>query len=512
MGGLYLAPAFLVAFFRKIAVNESFGLRTLRWIQWGHVIFALVVLPLSLFDLIHLGDTLGPFNKIVPLFLLFLTFESSRRSFKGSNEERLFALGVLIFMIFVIHDFLVGSKILTNTRHIAHWGHLGFLLCLAVIVLNSLNQKLAERAELKKKAEVNERAAEKARGAFHDLKTQIASLGNKISNLDSVSQDTKDSMKSNLIRMRAILSLQFDETAQMASLGQKPAREVKPIASLGGTLAVVEEDLSPIAIQRGVTLDLVIPKWAYRTFVPMRASDLHRVLSNLIENSVHSAQQREPMVIVTLQQSSLGVQIGVRDFGLGFSEQALVAVERKESFTSKTEGHGRGILSARTLLATAKGSLNILSENTGALVTVEIPICEMAVWYFDVHKAQLDKILVLDDDEEMNEKLRAVLPQAEIKTFTDEITFLQVARAQPGAFLFVDFSYAGPRTGLDLISTEGLTERAVLFTGRAHFDSDLQAKALSAGIKILPKECFISVQNRKAKDIGKMMEKPQLSS
>ncbi|MGK5084170.1 ATP-binding protein [Bdellovibrionota bacterium FG-1] len=236
---------------------------------------------------------------------------------------------------------------------------------------------------------------------------------------------------------------------------------------------------------------MVIPKWAYRTFIPTKAIDLHRILSNLGENAIHAAGHRGRRIVISFERVSGRVQVVIRDFGNGFSDQALAAFQKGEVFTTKTEGTGRGLLSARDLVSAAKGTLQILSDQTGAVATVELPVCEAPEWYFDVSANQLDAVFVLDDDEEIASKLARALPQTKITSFSEETEFLQAARANPGIFLFVDYGYAGRRTGLDLIRAEGLADRAVLFTGRAHFDGDIQARAMAAGIRILPKECVI---------------------
>jgi signal transduction histidine kinase len=318
LGGLYLIPFFLAAFFRQIASGMGWGLKALGAVQWFHFAFAAIVLPLGALDLINLGRTLRPYNQVIPVFLLVLIVEAARRLRRGSREERIFALGIGVFLAFGTHDFLVGRGTLTWTRHLAHWGHLGILISLVSIVVLSVRRQLAERTDFKLRADVNARSNEKLRGALHDSKTQIAALGSKIDALDGVGKETKDDMKANLARMRAILSVQIED-APSDPAAAKAAATLTPAASVGGVLAVLDEDLALLAKTRGVVWDLNIPEWAARTFVPMRATDLHRVLQNLADNAIHAATLRARRVTITAQMGDGRVQLLVRDFGVGFT-------------------------------------------------------------------------------------------------------------------------------------------------------------------------------------------------
>jgi signal transduction histidine kinase len=490
LGGLYLVPVFLALLFRQIVVGNSFGLRALRLVQWLHLGFALVVLPLGIADILKPADTLGPFNRVIPIFLALVTFETLQRLRQGRREEQLFAVGILAFLSFGVHDYLVATRIIPWNRHIGHWGHVGLLASLTAIMWLSLRRQLAERDEYLRLADINARANEKAKGAFHDIKTQIAALGSKIDSLFHVPQETRDSMKSNLRRMRAILTLQIEEQVRPSKSELSPQNVLQVAASIGGVLTVVDEDLAILARERGVAWSIDIPKWAYQVFVPMRAGDLQRAVSNLAENAVQAAAEAGRRVILSVERTGDSIQVAIRDFGTGFSETALRAFERKEIYTSKAEGHGRGLISTRDLLEASEGKLQVLSSSTGTVVAVALPITAPPAWFFNMQSTEINEVLVLDDDEEIAERLRQAFPLIRFTSFLEESDFLRAARIQSGAFLFVDYGFAGKRTGLDLVRAEGLADRAILFTGRAHFDLEIQTKAIAAGIKILPKECL----------------------
>jgi ActR/RegA family two-component response regulator len=112
-------------------------------------------------------------------------------------------------------------------------------------------------------------------------------------------------------------------------------------------------------------------------------------------------------------------------------------------------------------------------------------------WFTDPGRIPAQSILALDDDLTLQERLEAALPDRKIRLFQREEDFLQAAQANPEHLLLVDFNYGGLRSGLTLIEEEELKERAVLLSGRISFDEQIQFQALSAGVRMCPKECIV---------------------
>lgn len=206
--------------------------------------------------------------------------------------------------------------------------------------------------------------------------------------------------------------------------------------------------------------------------------------------STPAAGLRGRRIVLSAQKQGGLVQIAVRDFGSGFSITALETFERHQKITDGANGTGRGLLADRSLIAAAGSTLRVHPSPVGATVTIDLPTSEVPSWYFDAQTALPDEVFVLDD-EEIAVKLSRMMPMTHIQGFLSEADFLAAARGNPGAFLFVDYGFAGKRTGLDLIIAEGISERAVLFTGRAYFDTEPQLRAIIGNVKILPKECIL---------------------
>ena len=160
--------------------------------------------------------------------------------------------------------------------------------------------------------------------------------------------------------------------------------------------------------------------------------------------------------------------------------------------TTKPGGHGRGLLSARTLVEEAGGSLNLLTQTGGATAVVTLPLCEQPEWLFDPRLSEATQILILDDDESILERVQSAFKGASYSLYSDEAEFLSAAKRSSQALLLVDYSFGGSRSGLDLIQQEGLQSRAVLFSGRAQFDEKVLDGVVQSGIRALPKEMIFA--------------------
>ncbi len=125
--------------------------------------------------------------------------------------------------------------------------------------------------------------------------------------------------------------------------------------------------------------------------VKVVAQDIGRVLLNLFNNAFYAVQQRQmaerqsdtlkgfaykPTVVVTTMQTPVGIEIQVRDNGIGMSEEVQQKIFQP-FFTTKPSGSGTGLglsLSYEIITKGHGGTLLLDSkENVGTTFTIVLP-------------------------------------------------------------------------------------------------------------------------------------------
>jgi signal transduction histidine kinase len=104
--------------------------------------------------------------------------------------------------------------------------------------------------------------------------------------------------------------------------------------------------------------------------------ELLRILSNLIDNSIHAVKNtKNPLIIISFLKLSDGIEITVEDNGSGIPE-SVIKILGNERFTTKSSGSGNGIglLHAKRSLEQFGGTLNINStESKFTRVSIKLP-------------------------------------------------------------------------------------------------------------------------------------------
>jgi PAS domain S-box-containing protein len=144
-------------------------------------------------------------------------------------------------------------------------------------------------------------------------------------------------------------------------------------------------------------------EWLPETGLPLvsgEASELQKVLSNLLLNAVQAVDQ-EGKVSVATRRDGENVVLEVKDNGCGIPKK----IQRKvfnPFFTTKDEGAGLGLAMARKIVEEHGGSISLESnEGTGTQFTVRLPIPESPVTdgiAAGSEEAMEKTILVADDD------------------------------------------------------------------------------------------------------------------
>ncbi len=235
---------------------------------------------------------------------------------------------------------------------------------------------------------------------------------------------------------------------------------------------------------------------AYGLFAKINSTELKRVLSNLITNSVESLSQNGK-IIVRVYKVGKHITIEIRDNGKGIPQNILSQLGQKGiSFGKETSdsGSGLGVFHAIQTVKSFGGDLTIKSQiNDGTTVTISIPICETPDWFCENIFLDSNTMFVsLDDDSSIHQiwkqRLTSLNAQAGFKSFTSAKSFADWYYNCGKKSLFaIDYELLNQeKTGLDIIEELGIQKNAVLVTSRYSENSILE-RCAKLRLKIIPK-------------------------
>ena len=228
-------------------------------------------------------------------------------------------------------------------------------------------------------------SADRAKGRFlatmsHELRTPLTALaGYNELLVDQVIGPVSDPQLDILERMRSVtmhLSAMIEEILAFTNLEE--GREiVRPSEFLVADLvyaavAVVQ----PIADQKGLTIDVVLPRTPVRITSDIDKS--RQILVNLLGNALKFTDRGR--VTVRVSHTAAAVRIDVTDTGIGIHEEELARLFRPfaqvdTGLTRRHGGTGLGLYIARRLVTLLGGHIEVNSVlGSGSIFSVVLPL------------------------------------------------------------------------------------------------------------------------------------------
>ena len=361
-------------------------------------------------------------------------------------------------------------------------------------------QRAAQTAEAQARLKQSERQTEFARQVGHDIRSPLAALNMVVALGKGVPEDQRLVMRSAAKRINDIANSLLDRSwlneateDENSCTKQSGENAIVMLSSLVDSLVsekrVQYRDLHDVDIE----VDL---SRGYGLFSQIRAADISRAISNLIDNSVEATKGSSARILVAIEQDGIHNQIVVRDNGRGIPEEILNHLGVKGASFGKNKGSGLGLHQAKSSAVLAGGSMNIRSKvGHGTTVTLALPACEAPSWFLERLEVTEEAILIsVDDDSTVHQiwesRLSSMTNQCvEHIAFTSIGNFEQWFRSHhfPQARLLIDYEFLGhSENGLQMIERLNLVNQAILVSSRAE-DKAIQERALLLGLKVLPK-------------------------
>ncbi len=211
-------------------------------------------------------------------------------------------------------------------------------------------------------------------GFIHDMKNH---LGTVLLNLQLLSEDFEDAKSQRERRAAERIKLMIGECQRLVDLSNDFLRfarieelHLEP-TDLGDVLARLIDFVGPTARDKNITIDC----YPCTDLPPVNIDRdmIEKVLLNLLLNA-EDAMPEGGTLTMQARVEAREVVLSVIDTGCGI-EPEVVAKLFKPFFTTKPDGNGLGLATARKIIAAHGGSIDVESEpGRGTKVSVRLPI------------------------------------------------------------------------------------------------------------------------------------------
>lgn len=237
---------------------------------------------------------------------------------------------------------------------------------------------------------------------------------------------------------------------------------------------------------------------AYDSFAECNSTELARIISNLINNSIEAFSTNEGIIQLKMQSMDEYILLDVIDNGPGIPEEVLrklgsFGVSHGKQSLSNGSGSGLGVYHAKKSLEEWGGVLQIQSTlGQGTIFRLKIKKSLPPAWFANNIPLPSDgNVFIIDDDQSMyglwSERFTSIgWDQRKLFHFASPLD-LKKSNISEHDLCLIDYEYLGyTENGLDIIQHEKIMNNSILVTSRYNVKSIIN-RALGLGVKILPK-------------------------
>ena len=343
----------------------------------------------------------------------------------------------------------------------------------------------------------------------HDIRSPLAALEMISSSLNELPEEKRLITRNSINRIRDIANSLLDKNRASLSNGEQMIYSKSEFMESGNFSTMLLNPLIDLMVtekrqqcrnQVGVMIDFSQNAETYGAFVRVKPLEFQRVLSNLINNSIDSFQDKGGLVEVVLSATSDGrVEIKIKDNGCGIPSHVLSQIGKRGITFGKKNGNGLGIHHALSTIENFGGEFKIESNlNQGTIVSITLNKEESAPWFVPVIKFQKKQTVVIFDDDQSihqiwSERLDELKNSAQLRIhhFSSAEDFRHFYRhnyAELDTALFLmDYEIIGSsESGLDLIEMLNIQNQSILVTSR-YEEKSIRDRCELNGVKLIPK-------------------------
>lgn len=327
----------------------------------------------------------------------------------------------------------------------------------------------------------------------HDIRSPLLVIEMLLKEIKRMPEDQRVPLRHAVQRINDIASNLLDVYKERSD--EKVLVQKIPVAVLINRV-LAEKRLQPTS--REIEIKVCIESQANFSFISFQSSELHRILSNLINNAI-DAISGHGVVEVGLKTNDGQLELSICDNGRGVKEKLLKKLGNYGATDSKEKGAGLGLAHAMEQINKYRGSLTIKSKcGQGTKIIIRLECVKPPEWFAQEIQYAKDTIFVIVDDDSnahyfWDIKIKTLGIKSQVKHFYNTNEFKKWMgknkKIMPRVILLSDNELIGSDSnGLGLIkSYKNKVAQAFLVT--SHYALyELAPMATELKIKILPKE------------------------
>lgn len=388
-----------------------------------------------------------------------------------------------------------------------------FLISIAVLLVYKRLSDQQQQVEFEK--QTAQMMQDIAKQVSHDIRSPLAALSMVVADLKDIPADRRLIIKNSAERINDIANTLLKKQSKQHELkSTRSSQDPEKILELNIEYLprIIENIVSEKRVQyrelQNVQIELDDSS-AYDLFAKVDTTEIQRVISNLVNNSIEAFQGRAGLVTVQLKKNQSTAIITIVDNGHGIPKEIINKLGEKGFSHGKAHsnsGSGLGLFHAKQVIQQMNGQLSISSqEGHGTQISIELPVSAPPNWFKSelVIKQQMN-IVCVDDDISIHQiwanrikLLNESSTELNYQAYTSNTEFkdwYQQKLKSTGQsndlqnYLFlVDYEFINQKqNGFELIQELGIQNQACLVTSR-YEDEELQGQCIELGLKIIPK-------------------------
>lgn len=341
----------------------------------------------------------------------------------------------------------------------------------------------------------------------HDIRSPLAALNICLKMLPQVPEEQRVLMRNAANRINDIANnLLLQHQGKSADYGD--ALNTWLLSPIVETLI---SEKRVIFGDKNLSIEAEITQKGFFAFSKFNPTEMQRLLSNLINNSVEAMSGNQQGVIkLSLDVVHEKIHISVIDNGSGISPEIQEKILANTLKSTKEGGNGLGLSHAKKTIEALGGSIRLISSlGHGTQVLMTLPSVNQPSWLIsDIKVSSAIPIAILDDDPSVHgawdNRLDEVSKNLKIYHFYNSSDFLTwyEKQSQSKIQIFSDYELLGDSlTGLDVLEKLELSQPLVLVT--SHYENkEVIERCQKNGIKLLPKNLLAHVIIQVVSNIG----------
>jgi signal transduction histidine kinase len=363
----------------------------------------------------------------------------------------------------------------------------GLIIGLVIVWINTQKHEMYLQ-NIKLKDDLAKEQERISKQLAHDIRSPLASLNMVTRDLNSLPESYRLIIRNSVGRINDIANSLLHQSNQNNS------------ESINLLSAIVDSLISEKRIQyrdkMGVEIELDHSS-AYGIFVNINPTELSRLLSNLINNSIEAFPSSIGKILVKLSNEENNVLIYLEDNGKGIPSEALKKLGEEGFSFNKKDGFGLGIYHAKKTIENFGGTFNIESSlGNGTKVFIKLPKSLTPFWFVDQLKITHNQnIISLDDDIFIHQIWKNRLSKnsnVQLETYTSALEFSTYISKmseenRKNSIYLIDYELLNQGTnGLDIIDKLNIGTQSILVT--SHYEEkSIRNRCEQLKVRLIPK-------------------------